>query len=204
MYAARQIRRQAIVTQAAHPGQTIAQFGHDALVGARVALPVFPNLQCRHALGQTGDHVGREDGPIARVDAERQAGGLADGSVVIDESVDGRVDVRRRQDEQRVGARLFHAARHRAGDRSVDAHAAHHGHLGGRFGDADDLHGLLNRKRIELARAARSDHGAEGMLAHQGDIFLKRGIVHRQVGRTKRRDGEPEHAAELIAKFGHM
>ena len=166
-------------------------------------MPVFPNLKRRHALGQTGDHVGRKDGPIARVDAERQAGGLADGGVVIDESVDGRIDVRRRQDEQRVGARFFHTARHRASDRRIDSHAAHHGHLGGRFGDADDLHGLLNRKRIELAGATGGDHGAKGMLAHQGDIFLERGIIHRQVRGTKRRDGEPEHAAELIAKFGH-
>src|SRR5581483_12380617 len=80
-----------IVAESAEPRETVPDTLHDALVFAGVALAVLPERQRGGVLGDAGDHSGREDGPIAAVNHERQRGGGADGGVVVDQAFERRV-----------------------------------------------------------------------------------------------------------------
>ena len=93
LHADGEVLRDAVVTQAAEPGQAVAHFVHDALVLARDPLAVLPSGERRNALGQARHLLRREHGPVAAVDEQRQAARLADRFVVIEQSALRRVDV---------------------------------------------------------------------------------------------------------------
>ena len=194
----------AIVAEATDPGETIAEFGHDALVHTDVALAVLPDFERGNGVGKAGDLIGSEGGPIAGIEGEGEACCVGDGLVIGDPTRFWGVDVVGRHHEEGVGTGFLHAAGHIATDGGVvtDASDDRHAALGGFDGDSDDLGRFFGSQGIDFAGAACGDYGAVGVTGHFIDVLFESGQVEGEV-LFEGRDGEAEDATELVAKFGH-
>ena len=200
----RPIATGAIVTKSTDPGETITEFGHDALVHTDVALAVLPDLERRNSVGQAGDLIGSEGGPIARIEGEGKAAGVGNGLVISDPTRFRGVDVIRRHHEEGTGTGFLHATSHIATDGGVVADASDDRHAALRSfdGDSDDFGGFFGSHGIDFAGAACGNDGAIRMTGHFIDVLFESGEVEGKV-LFEGRYGKAEDAVELVTKFGH-
>ncbi len=115
-----------------------------------------------------------------------------------------RVIRRERENAARAGGRRL--LRQLRGNRRIESGAGNHRHLPRRLldRDLDDLQMLGRRQRVDLARAARRDHGADRMLEDDPDVRAEPGGIQRQVG-SEGRHREGDHAVKGLAQrvWGH-